>query len=157
MKKIIEIDLDNKFEYINDYDDTRINDLLLQYVLNSITDDNNDILLRVKFNYDIDRKGLENVEEVFKKSFSVEYNKLQLEIKKQNIRDFFLLVLGFLFLIIYCFLDDFNVFLIAEFFMVISWVAFWEFAESLLFVRRKLIGNRKKIKNLIDAMIEIID
>lgn len=157
MKKIIEIDLDNKFEYINDYDDTRINDLLLQYVLNSITDDNNDILLRVKFNYDIDRKELENVEEVFKKSFSVEYNKLQLEIKKQNIRDFFLLVLGFLFLIIYCFLDDFNVFLIAEFFMVISWVAFWEFAESLLFVRRKLIGNRKKIKNLIDAMIEIID
>lgn len=157
MRKIIEIDLDSKFEYINEYDDTRISDSLHKYILDSFSYKNDDILLRVKFNYDIAIDEIAGLEEKFRKSFQMKLDKINYEIKKQNIRDIILIVLGFLFLSIYCYLDVFNIFLVSEFFMVISWVAFWEFAESLLFNRRKLISDRKKHLKLLVAEIRVIN
>lgn len=157
MKKVIEIDLDNKLEYLNKYNDNIINDELHNYILSAFDDVNKNILLKVKFNYNIDKDERLKVALVFKDSFSIELDNIQKKIKKRNIRDAVLLVLGFLFLIIYCYLDDFDIFLIAEFFMVISWVSFWEFAESLLFGRKKLIVNKKKYEKLINTEIEIVD
>ena len=40
--------------------------------------------------------------------------------------------------------------------MVISWVLFWEFAESILFRRRELAVKRKKYKKLMGAEFKII-
>ena len=157
MKKVIEIDLDNKLEYLNKYNDNIINDELHNYILSAFDDVNKNILLKVKFNYNIDKDKRLKVALVFKDSFSIELDNIQKKLKKRNIRDAVLLVLGFLFLIIYCYLDDFDIFLIAEFFMVISWVSFWEFAESLLFGRKKLIVNKKKYEKLINTEIEIVD
>ena len=157
MKKVIEIDLDNKLEYLNKYNDNIINDELHNYILSAFDDVNKNILLKVKFNYNIDKDERLKVALVFKDSFSIELDNIQKKIKKRNIRDAVSLVLGFLFLIIYCYLDDFDIFLIAEFFMVISWVSFWEFAESLLFGRKKLIVNKKKYEKLINTEIEIVD
>ena len=157
MKKVIEIDLDNKLEYLNKYNDNIINDELHNYILSAFDDVNKNILLKVKFNYNIDKDERLKVALVFKDSFSIALDNIQKKIKKRNIRDAVLLVLGFLFLIIYCYLDDFDIFLIAEFFMVISWVSFWEFAESLLFGRKKLIVNKKKYEKLINTEIEIVD
>ena len=157
MKKVIEIDLDNKLEYLNKYNDNIINDELHNYILSAFDDVNKNILLKVKFNYNIDKDERLKVALVFKDSFSIELDNIQKKLKKRNIRDAVLLVLGFLFLIIYCYLDDFDIFLIAEFFMVISWGSFWEFAESLLFGRKKLIVNKKKYEKLINTEIEIVD
>ena len=156
MKKIIEIDLDNKLEYLNKYDDNIINDELHKYIIGVIDNLQNDILLMIRFNYKIEKQELAKVEAVFKKSFSIELDNIQLKLKKQNIRDAILLILGFLFLGIYCYLDDFNFFLVAEFFLVISWVILWEFTESLLFNRRLLLVNMKKYKKLINAEFEVV-
>lgn len=156
MKKIIEIDLDNKLEYLNKYDDDCINDELHKYILDVFDDVKRNVLLRIKFNYSIGEEELSKVELIFKKSFYIEFDNISKKLVKQNIRDAVLLFLGFLFLIVYCYLDDFNIFLVAEFFMVISWVLFWKFAESLLFDRKILIINKKKYEKLINAEIKIV-
>ena len=157
MKKIIEVDLDNKLEFLNMYDDNIINDELHKYILGIYDDVKRNVLLRIKFNYEVSKEDLSKVGLVFKKSFSIKYDNVKKQLRSQNIRDAILLLLGFLFLIIYCCLDGFNIFLVAEFFMVISWVLFWEFAESLLFDRRKLVINKIKYEKLIKAEFEIVD
>ena len=51
MNSVIEIDLDNRLEYLNEFDDNRITDRLCQYILDFYVDFKNDVELRVKFNY----------------------------------------------------------------------------------------------------------
>lgn len=156
MKKIIEIDLDSKYEYVNKFDDNVINDELLRYMLNSLDDIKRDVVVRVKFNYDVLDNEISRVKDMFIRSFAIELDNIEKELRRQNIKNMFLLLLGFIFLIIYCYLDDFNIFLVAEFFMVISWVLFWEFAESILFRRRELVINRRKYKKLMNACFKVI-
>lgn len=156
MKKIIEVDLDSKYEYVNKFDDNVINDELLRYMLNSLDDIKRDVVVRVKFNYDVLDNEISVVRDMFIRSFAIELDNIEKELRRQNIKNMFLLLLGFIFLIIYCYLDDFNIFLVAEFFMVISWVLFWEFAESILFRRRELVINRRKYKKLMNAYFKVI-
>ena len=156
MKKIIEVDLDSKYEYVNKFDDNVINDELLRYMLNSLDDIKRDVVVRVKFNYDVLDNEISMVRDMFISSFAIELDNIEKELRRQNIKNMFLLLLGFIFLIIYCYLDDFNIFLVAEFFMVISWVLFWEFAESILFRRRELVINRRKYKKLMNAYFKVI-
>lgn len=156
MKKIIEVDLDSKYEYVNKFDDNVINDELLRYILNSLDDIKRDVVVRVKFNYDVLDNEISMVKDMFIRSFAIELDNIEKELRRQNIKNMFLLLLGFIFLIIYCYLDDFNIFLVAEFFMVISWVLFWEFAESILFRRRELVINRRKYKKLMNAYFKVI-
>lgn len=156
MKKIIEVDLDSKYEYVNKFDDNVINDELLRYILNSLDDIKRDVVVRVKFNYDVLDNEISMVRDMFIRSFAIELDNIEKELRRKNIKNMFLLLLGFIFLIIYCYLDDFNIFLVAEFFMVISWVLFWEFAESILFRRRELVINRRKYKKLMNAYFKVI-
>lgn len=157
MKKTIEIDLDDKFEYLNKYDDNKINDELHEFILESMSNVKQDVILKIKFNYKINKEIESKVAKIFNDSFREKLLNIQKELNRQKVRDFILLILGFLFLAIYCCLDVFNIFLVAEFFMVISWVAFWEFAESLLFDRRKLVINRKKYQKLMNAEFDVVD
>ena len=156
MKKVIEVDLDNKFEYVNKFDDNVINYELLKYLLISLDDLKRDVIIRIKFNYDVLENDICQVEDMFKRSFLIELDNIKKELRQQNVKNILLLLLGFIALIIYCCLDGGNIFLVAEFFMVISWVLFWEFAESILFRRRELALKRKKYKKLMDAEFKII-
>lgn len=155
MNNMIEIDLDSRFEYINEFDDSKINDRLHQYILDSIINVKQDIILNIKFNYQVQQYEIESIDNIFKSSFKEAFVNNEREINKSNSRDLILLILGFLFLIIYCYLENFNVFIFAEFFMVISWVAFWEVVESLLFKKRELVIKNKKYASLLDAKIKI--
>ena len=155
MNNMIEIDLDSRFEYINEFDDSKINDRLHQYILDSIINVKQDIILNIKFNYQVQQYEIESIDNIFKSSFKEAFVNNEREINKSNLRDLILLILGFLFLIIYCYLENFNVFIFAEFFMVISWVAFWEVVESLLFKKRELVIKNKKYASLLDAKIKI--
>ena len=68
-----------------------------------------------------------------------------------------MIVLGIVFLGIYWYFDKYNIFIFAEIFMIIGWVAFWVVAESFLFQRRNLIINRKKYLKLLNAKISIME
>ena len=111
MERIIEIDLDSKYEYINKYDDNRINDSLLEYILNSYDDVKDDVSLYIKFNYDVSDDVKDNVSLVFRSSFEKSLLNVEKDLKRLRVRNFILMFLGFLFLVIYCLLERFNIFL----------------------------------------------
>lgn len=156
MERIIEIDLDSKYEYINKYDDNRINDSLLEYILNSYDDVKDDVSLYIKFNYDVSDDVKDNVSLVFRSSFEKSLLNVEKDLKRLRVRNFILMFLGFLFLVIYCLLERFNIFLFSELFLVISWVAFWEMTEGFLFNARKMITIRRKYQKLLVSKIAII-
>lgn len=155
MSNIIEIDLDNRGEYVNEYDDHRINDRMHQYILENPIDVRKDIVLNIKFNYKVKEEELDTFKDMLRVSFANELTKIESELKKINYRDFFLILLGILFLVIYSYFERNDIFLFAEFFLIIGWVAIWEFAESLLFYRRRLARNRIIYKKLLLAKIEV--
>lgn len=156
MERIIEIDLDSKYEYINKYDDNRINDSLLEYILNSYDDVKDDVSLYIKFNYDVSDDVKDNVSLVFRSSFEKSLLNVEKDLKRLRVRNFILMFLGFLFLVIYCLLERFNIFLFSELFLVISWVAFWEMTEGFLFNARKMLTIRRKYQKLLVSKISII-
>lgn len=155
MNNVIEIDLDSRDEYVNEYNDDRISDRMQKYILDFPIDMKQDVVLKLNFNYKVKADEINSIENMIKLSFSSSLSRTENEIKKLNYRDLILLLLGILFLIIYCYLDEIKVFLFAEFFLIIGWVAFWEVAESFLFYRRKLVRNRRKYQKLMLAKIEI--
>lgn len=155
MDNVIEIDLDNRDEYVNEYNDGRINERMQQYILDYPINMKQDIVLKLNFNYKAKVDDIKFAEKMIKLSFSSSLSSIETKLKKLNYRDFTLLLLGILFLLIYCYLDKIKVFLFAEIFLIIGWVAFWEIAESLLFYRKKLVWSRRKYQKLMLAKIEI--
>ena len=157
MNSVIEIDLDNRLEYLNEFDDNRIADRLCQYILDSYVDFKKVVELRVKFNYVVKQSEKENINNIFKNSFERYLKQIDREFRWLNLRDVILIVLGIVFLGIYWYFDKYNIFIFAEIFMIIGWVAFWGVAESFLFQRRNLIINRKKYLKLLNAKISIME
>lgn len=157
MNSVIEIDLDNRLEYLNEFDDNRIADRLCQYILDFYVDFKNDVELRVKFNYVVKQSEKENINNIFKNSFERYLKQIDREFRWLNLRDVILIVLGIVFLGIYWYFDKYNIFIFAEIFMIIGWGAFWVVAESFLFQRRNLIINRKKYLKLLNAKISIME
>ena len=157
MNSVIEIDLDNRLEYLNEFDDNRIADRLCQYILDSYVDFKKVVELRVKFNYVVKQSEKENINNIFKNSFERYLKQIDREFRWLNLRDVILIVLGIVFLGIYWYFDKYNIFIFAEIFMIIGWVAFWVVAESFLFQRRNLIINRKKYLKLLNAKISIME
>ena len=157
MNSVIEIDLDNRLEYLNEFDDNRIADRLCQYILDSYVDFKKGVELRVKFNYVVKQSEKENINNIFKNSFERYLKQIDREFRWLNLRDVILIALGIIFLGIYWYFDKYNIFIFAEIFMIIGWVAFWVVAESFLFQRRNLIINRKKYLKLLNAKISIME
>ena len=157
MNSVIEIDLDNRLEYLNEFDDNRIADRLCQYILDFYVDFKKVVELRVKFNYVVKQSEKENINNIFKNSFERYLKQIDREFRWLNLRDVILIVLGIVFLGIYWYFDKYNIFIFAEIFMIIGWGAFWVVAESFLFQRRNLIINRKKYLKLLNAKISIME
>lgn len=152
---VIKIDLDSRFEYLNEFDDSKINDRLQNYISSSIGDIRKKITLIIKFNYKISDEDIKNVKNMFNFSFNSTLSNINNEIKNMNLKNIVLLILGFCFLMFYCYLEMNDIFIFAEFFMVVSWVSFWEIAENLLFKRRKLVIEKKKYQKLLSADFKI--
>ena len=157
MNSVIEIDLDNRLEYLNEFDDNRIADRLCQYILDFYVDFKNDVELRVKFNYVVKQSEKENINNIFKNSFERYLKQIDREFRWLNLRDVILIVLGIVFLGIYWYFDKYNIFIFVEIFMIIGWVAFWVVGESFLFQRQNLIINRKKYLKLLNVKISIME
>lgn len=149
------IDLDNDEEYLNVYDDNKINDNLANYIMDSIVDLSYDVNLNIKFKYKVDSEKIDNVKEKINYTFKFLERQNESYIKKSNFRNIFLILLGILFFWLYKLLDVYNLSVISEIMNILSWVALWSFGENLLFARRKFNIKRKKIKKVFNAKINI--
>lgn len=156
MENRIEIDLDNRDEYVNEYDDNKICDDLHHYVIESVTNVKREVIIHISFHFKVTNGEKKRVQDMLYRDFQSSLLEIKQEIKYLNIRDFFLFIIGwFLFFLSY-FFEYMGMKLFSEFFMVVTWVAFWEVAESFLFERRHLILQKKKYQRLVCSKI-IID
>lgn len=154
MKDYIEIDLDSRDEYINEYDDHKINEHLHQYLMGVNVSAKKDNVIRINFNYEVQKAEKEFIVNLLKADFEGTLEEIKMEIRYLNIRDMFLFLLGFLFLIISLLVKEYAIAIFSELFLVFCWVAFWEVAESFLFRRRKLRLKKKRYQALLKAKFE---
>ncbi len=155
MENIIEVDLDSREEYINEYDDNRISDDLHEYILKKHIDYKKDVIIRVQFHFEVSKGEKELVKKMLYSDFKETLEVFNKEIKASNWKDIFLLGVGFLLFFLYYYFEKFHLFFFSEFILVVMWVAFWEIAEDILFYRRKLILKKKKYQKLFGARIDI--
>lgn len=150
MRNQIKIDLDNRFEYVNEYDDDKISDQLHDYINEYSIELNQDVVIVVNFNYKISLEESKKVVQLLKKDFEDTLEELYEEVRHLNIRDVILFFIGFCLLVLSGFCGNF---LISEFFSIISWVTFWEVAESFLFVRHRIRKDKRKYYKLLNSEI----
>lgn len=150
---IIEIDLDNKGEYINLYNDDKISDDLHNYLFDYRIPFKEEVKVKINFHYLALGSERERVSLMLKKDFreSLEYSKSMIRgLIYQNI---FLFFLGVFLFFLSKFFESYNMDFVSEFFLVVAWVAIWEIAESILFRQRKWIGKKKKYIKLLNSEI----
>lgn len=152
---MIEIDLDNRDEYINEYDDNRISDDLHHYVIESLNNVQKEVCIKVLFHFKVPDKEKERFKKMMYRDFQGSLIETEQDIKSLNIRDVFLFVVGLVLFFLSYFFEQLNMLLVSELFTVATWVAFWEVAESFLFERRRLILRKKKYQKLVCSKIVI--
>lgn len=156
MDNVIEIDLDLRDEYVNEYDDRRISDELHNFIMASNFDVKQAVVVRVKVHFEVSEKEQEFMKKMLYDDFRVTLDITKEEIRRSNVQDMLLLLMGFLLFFLSYFFGVVHMNLFSEFFLVITWVAFWQVAEDFLFYRRKIVIRRKKYQRLVDSKIDIL-
>lgn len=155
MENIVEVDLDNKDEYINEYDDDRVKEELRQYIVESLKSVKGKVIIRVCFHFEVDALEKKRVRDMLYRDFQSGLVEVSHEIKVLNVRDIVLLIVGLVLFFLSYFFEYRNMKLFSEFFMVVTWVAFWEVTESFLFERKRLFFLKRKYSSLIHSEIVI--
>lgn len=153
MNNIVEIDLDNREEYINEYDDSKISENLSQYIIDSFRDIKRNVILSIKFNFKVSSVEKEQVKKMLYRDFKEGLTFADKEIKELDVRNIILFLVGVMLFFLSYFFECMGMNVFSEFFMVVTWVAFWEIAENFLFIRRNLVCRKKKYHKLLKAEI----
>lgn len=116
MKNVIEIDLDNKDEYINKYDDSKISTDLHLYIINSMVDINKEIIIKVKFNFSFTLDDRNVFREMLYSDFRESLYFIHKEILSANFRNFILFIIGVVCFFLSFFFKNMDMELLSEFF-----------------------------------------
>jgi hypothetical protein len=151
----IDIDLDDIDEYLNDYDDDKIDDDLVEYIMNSIDDFDKNVVFNVNFKY----KDYENKIDKFKNRLDITFKELNdkndICIKKINYRIFIMFILGMLLIGVSNILKSFELLTFSEVIKVLYWFSFTYVCEEIIYARRKLIKIKKKYDKIFNAKINV--
>lgn len=153
MKHIIEIDLDDRDEYVNEYNDDRISEDLHYYLLNYDFSFKEEVVIQVKFHYSVSVQEKERIKDMLYRDFQESLGHVKENLRKLNYQNIFLIILGLGLFLLSNFFASRDMKLFSEFFLVVTWVAFWEVAESFLFVRIKWLRKKKKYQQLLESQI----
>lgn len=159
MKKrdnIINVDLDNNYEFINRYDDNIISDELHNYLINSAMKfrDRDNIVIRIGFNYevtdDIKKKAINFIKDDIKMGVY-----MSSKFKLFDFSDVYLFIIGISCIIISIMFSYLGIDVFSEVFVIVGWVCVWELVDNFLFdgsYERKL---KRKYNQLSKARIEL--
>ena len=151
----IDIDLDDIDEYLNDYDDDKIDNELVDYIMKSIDDFDKNVVFNVNFKY----KDYENKIDKFKNRLDITFKELNEKndicIKKINYRIFIMFVLGMLLIGVSNILKSFELLTFSEVIKVLYWFSFTYVCEEIIYARRKLIKIKKKYDKVFSAKINV--
>lgn len=149
MEEIIEISINNKYDLINKYNDKKVSNNLLKYIIKQtiLLEKNKKIkiLINKKINTDI------NSVELIKEGLKEEYKGSIEERHRNNIKQIILLLLGMFFIFIATRIEKIGMW--REIILITGWVPIWEMVKIELF--SDVYGRRKRkiIKRLLKSEI----
>lgn len=156
-KKYIDISLDNMDDAISEFNDNILSEKLESYIYKeSINFNKNNIVIRIKTLFDINKEEQNKLSNMIIDSFKVNIDENLLHMKKANIKRCILMIVGTIFVLASELTNFSGLLLIPEIFMIIGWVGIWEAVYSLLFEDTKMKLENKRYKKIIKSKIEFV-
>ena len=151
-KNIISIHLKNKESYLNKYNDKKLSNDLINYILDE--SDNSFIKQKIEFiitsDFKFEEKEKNDFVDVLRNSFGTNISEIIHFSKKEIVANSLIFLAGIIFLIIYFLL---NINFLSEFTLIFGWLFI---GESMCNILYKGIKNRLKIirrKQIVNAKI----
>lgn len=149
MEDFIEIDINNKYDLIDRYNEKRVSKELLKYIINKTIFTKKSEKIKIVINKKIDIN--EDSVEIIREGLEKEYNKSLEERNRNNIKQIILLMLGIIFIFIATRIENRGMW--REIILITGWVPIWEMVKIELFA--DVYGKRKRriIKKLLAGQI----
>jgi len=149
MEEIIQIDLNNKYDLLNKYNERKTCDTIIEYIIKQATTikKNKKIKIIISRRFYIDK----DVSSLIKEGLKEEFRRSIHERDTNNIKQFFFLILGIIFIFLSTLIKDKALW--KELLLITGWVPIWETIELELF--SDVYGRRKRriIKKLLNSEI----
>lgn len=155
MEELVKIDIDNKYELVAKYNEEKISNELLEYIIKQtiLVNKNKTIKIVVNKNKSIEEDSIK----IIKQGLKEEYNRSLEERHRNNMKQLAFLLLGIIFIFIATRIDNRGMW--RELLIITGWVPIWEMIEIELFPdvygRRKRRIIRKLLKSeIIENIVE---
>ncbi len=148
MEKIIEIDLNNKYDLIDKYNEKKVTHEIIEYIIKQakpIKNRRTKIIINNKCKIDKD------ISKLIKEGLEEEYDRSLEEHNTNNIKQILFLILGITFIFLSTLIDEGVIW--KEVLLISGWVPIWEMIEVELFP--DVDGRRKRllIKKILNSEI----
>lgn len=151
----VKINIKNKEDYKNTYNENELSSELKQYILDHVKSKNTkqNIKLDIATDFKMDEKEALNLTYMIRRAFGLDVSEIMNISKKRSLKSLFAFILGTIFLLIYSFVP--KQYVVTEIILIIGWVLIWESTYNFLFknIETKLMITRRK--QIIKSKIEI--
>ena len=153
---VIDIDINEKDDYIGKYNDDILNEDLYDYIYDRALymDIDEPIVINISFDYKASKLEKDMIKKLIYEAFKSGINRDNIYMKLMTYKDLFLLLLGFVGLGLSFLFNYLNHIILSEVFMIIGWVSLWEIVERVLFIYKDEKNKKKKCLQLMNAEIK---
>lgn len=150
------VNLKNKNDYVNKFNNDRISKELNNYLLDECKTIkyNSKINIKVKSEFNITEEEQKKFKEMIKNSYVDDNLELNLTLKRLLVVDLIMFLIGIVFLLFY-YLSK-NIIIMSEILLIFGWVLIWESTYNLLFSRVENKIKIKKNRQIINGKIDFI-
>ena len=147
MDNIIEIDINEKYDFLDKYNEKNISSEFIEYIIKQalLVKSNEKIKVVINNKCDIE----DNCTEYIKNGLKREYNKILEEYHNNTVKQLIFLVLGMLFIFLSTLIKDGAIW--QEVLLIIGWVPIWEMIEVELFSDVDCRKRRKIVRKLLNS------
>ncbi len=152
MEKIIEIDLNNKYDLIDKYNEKKISNEIIEYIIKQAK-----FLRNKQLKIIINKKCIidKDIVKLIREGLEEEYARSLEEHNTNNIKQILFLILGVTFIFLSTLIDEGVIW--KEVLLISGWVPIWEMIEVELFPDVDGRRKRKLIKKLLNSEIIVND
>lgn len=150
------VNLKNKNDYVNRFNNDRISKELNNYLLDECKTirHNSKINIKVKNEFNMTEEEQKKFKEMIKNSYVDDNLELNLTLKRLLVVDLIMFLIGIVFLLFY-YLSK-NIIIMSEILLIFGWVLIWESTYNLLFSRVENKIKIKKNRQIINGKIDFI-
>ena len=149
MEKVIEIDLNNKYNLVDKYNEKKVSNEMIEHIIKeaAFVKKNEEIKIVINKKCYIHRNSIK----LIKEGLIEEYNKSLEETHRNNIKQIIFLFLGVTFIFLSTLIEEGIIW--KEVLLISGWVPIWEMIEVALFPDVNGRKKRKIIRNLLTSEI----